>query len=217
MDPAHPLRRLDGRRVGGGYVLRLSELKRTPRSGWRSFTLTLERNGKACRPPVARGLYSAGGRWVSPWIELVDYRPQVECGGRRAALAEAGADRALFRLLAGLLPPGAHMMVGCEGRAHRDDYLALCRGVPPAATALGRLLLDAGLPRVKFFALPEGGWEGQKKLWAEKPPDDVTARVWAEETARQLRAFLDRAAAEDPARAGAAAAAESLEAVLSAP
>src|SRR5690606_16294813 len=91
------------------------------------------------------------------------------------------------------------------------------RGVPPAATALGRLLLDAGLPRVKFFALPEGGWEGQKKLWAEKPPDDVTARVWAEETARQLRAFLDRAAAEAPARAGAAAAAESLEAVLRAP
>src|SRR5690606_5115009 len=133
---------------------------------------------------VARGLHSAGGRWVSPWIELIDYRPQIECAGRAAELAEAKADRALFRLLAGLLPPGAHLMLGCEGPAHRSDYLALSRGVPPAATTLGRLMLDAGFPRVKFFDLPEGGWEGQKKLWAEKPPDALTARAWAEDTAR---------------------------------
>jgi len=216
MEPDHPLRQLDGRPLGDGQVLRLASLRRTPRSGWRAFELELERDGATCRPPVAQGLYSAGGRGVTPWIELDAYRPQVDCAGRPAELAATGADRALFGLLAGLLPPGGHLMLGCEGPAHRDDYLALCRGVPPAATRLGRLLLESGLLRVKFFALPEGGWEGQKKLWAEKPPDAAIARAWAEGTARELATFLGEAAADDPARAGAAAAARTVEAELSA-
>lgn len=205
MDSAHPLQQLDGRPLGLG-VLHLARLAPTAKSGWREFDLVLSVAQHACSPPVVRGVYSAGGKWVTPWIEIVDYRPSVGCGEGVVDLAQQRAQVPLFRLLADLLPVGAHLMLGCESPSHGDTYLALCRGVPPVATPLGQVLLEAGFPRVKFFDLPEGGKEGQKKLWAEKPLDDRTAAAWAELTRTQLRTFLQEPGrtAEEQARAEAA-------------
>lgn len=135
------------------------------------------------------GIYSAGGRGVTPWIEILDYQPRAQQGDR---ILDLTIDLAveLFRRLAGLLPPGGHIMLGCEGPTHVETYTALLKGVPPVATPLGFTLFRAGFPQIKFFGLPEGGWEGQQKLWAENPLDAETARRWQNATAQELRQFL---------------------------
>lgn len=187
----HPVRRLEGCAVGG-LRLRVTRLEGAGRSGWVRFELVLRGREGPLAPPVVAGLHSAGGRGVSPWIEVARYAPRVGCGAEAVDLRERGAEAELFAALAGLLPPAGHLMVGCEGAAHEDTYRALLRRVPPAATPLGAALLRAGLPRVRFFGVPEGGREGGAKLFAERPPDAATARAWAGATARELRAFLER-------------------------
>ena len=70
-----------------------------------------------------------------------------------------------------------------------------------SATPLGWVLFQIGFRKVKFFYLAEGGWEGQQKLWAEKPLDEEMKRQWEADTARDLRNFL-AAPSEAPAAAG---------------
>lgn len=187
-DP-HPLLTLEGRALGR-YVLRLAKLQPTAKSGWKTFGLVVEDPAGRYEPAVVEGIHSVGGRGVRPWVEIVHYRPVVTRGGQRLDLAEIGQDVALFRLLAGLIPPGGHVMLWCEGEAHRSTYQALLEGVPPAATPLGHLLAAAGFPRIRFFDLPEGGWEGEQKLWAERPLDDAMHSRWRAQTINRLRRFL---------------------------
>lgn len=191
MSPAldHPLRRLDARRLGP-YSLRLDQLRPAEKSGWWRFDLTLTDAGGDFAPPVIEGVYSAGGRGVRPWIEVLAYEPVL---GRREdtlGLAERGWEQELFAALGELVPPGGHLMVGCETPPHQETYQALLKGVPPAATPLGAVLFGAGFRKVKFFYLAEGGWEGQQKLWAEKPVNEAMGRDWEAATAEELRKFL---------------------------
>lgn len=192
MSPAHPVQHLEGKSLGP-YALRLTRLEPMAKSGWRLFELTLSGPEGDFAPPVVTGIHSVGGRGVLPWVEVLDYRPRLECQGRVLDLAAQERDVALFGLLAGLFPPGGHIMVGCEGAAHRETHLAALKGVPPIATPLGWVLFRAGFPRVRFFGLAEGGWEGQQKLWAEKPLDEDAARRWRDATADELRRFLAQA------------------------
>ncbi len=39
--------------------------------------------------------------------------------------------------------------------------------------------------------LSEGGYEGPRKLWGEKAPDDTWAQTFYKKTAQQLLQFLD--------------------------
>lgn len=151
-------------------------------------------------PPVVEAIYSAGGRGVLPWIEVLAYEPQPKQKGKTVKLPVRGWDLRLFAALGELIPPGGHIMVGCETPPHHDTYQALLKGVPPAATPLGYVLFRVGFRKVKFFYLAEGGWEGQQKLWAEKPLDEEMRRQWDTATARDLRHLLS-APAESPATA----------------
>jgi hypothetical protein len=83
-------------------------------------------------------------------------------------------------------------MVSYEDAAplHRETDRALSAGVPPVLTPLGFLLFMSGFRLVKNWYLSEGGHEGPRKLWGEKPPDDAWALAWDEDTARQLVDFL---------------------------
>jgi hypothetical protein len=204
----HPLRRLEGRRLSS-YTLRVARLVPAEKSGWVRFHLVVVGAEGEFAPPVVEGIYSAGGRGVLPWIEALAYQPQVRCGEKTLELAAHGRDLALFSALGELIPPGGHIMVGCETPPHHETYQALLKGVPPAATALGAALLRAGFRKVKFFYLAEGGWEGQQKLWAEKPLHEEMRREWDAATARDLRRFLST-----PAEAPAAAACVSRAATL---
>lgn len=195
----HPLHRLDGRRLGP-HRLRLDRVRPAEKSGWTRFDLVLAGKKSDFAPPVVEGLYSAGGRGVLPWIEVLAYEPTLRRGEETLELPALGWEQPLFAALGELIPPGGHLMVGCETSPHQETYQALLKGVPPVATPLGFVLFQSGFRKVKFFYLAEGGWEGQQKLWAEKPLNDAMHREWEAATARELRSFLSAPSEAAPAR-----------------
>jgi len=180
--------------------LHVARLLQGEKSGWVRFQLVVTGEEGEFAPPVVEGIYNAGGRGVFPWIEALAYQPQLHCGEKALELPAHGTDVALFSALGELIPPGGHIMVGCETPPHHETYQALLKGVPPAANALGVALVHAGFRKVKSFYLAEGGWEGQQKLWAEKPLHEEMEREWDAATARDLRRFLS-AAVQAPAAA----------------
>jgi hypothetical protein len=116
---------------------------------------------------------------VRPWIEASIEREQEQFLGE------------LVGALASLLPPGGYLMVG-----YGDDETerGLKRGFPPAATPVGKALLDAGCTWFKDWYYPEGGLEGGFKLQGNKPADDERYRVNLAALAAELEAWLDDAA-----------------------
>lgn len=196
----HPVRRLDGVPLGP-HKLRLARLEPGEKSGWTRFRLAVAGGEGEFAPPVVEAIYSAGGRGVLPWIEVLAYEPQLRRKSDTLDVAAKGWDRTLFTALGELVPPGGHLMVGCETPPHQETYQALMKRVPPVATPLGEVLFRAGFRRVKFFYLAEGGWEGQQKLWAEKPLEDAMRRAWDGISVAELKGFLSGPA---PALAAAA-------------
>lgn len=201
----HPLRDLEGRLLGE-YRLHLQQLKPLHLSGWRGFTVVLtDRDGTSAQPPVVEGIYSAGGKdGVRPWMdisvaEVITFGPR-----RRLNLRRRGLMDELFTYLAQLIPPGGHLMVSYEDAdpLHRETDRALAAGVPPVLTSLGLLLFKSGFRLVKNWYLSEGGHEGPRKLWGEKPPNKTWSRVWDEATARQLVRFFKGQADIPKARPG---------------
>ncbi|MFQ5663365.1 MAG: DUF1122 family protein [Terriglobia bacterium] len=184
----------------GLHTLRVARLAPGEKSGWTRFHLVLEGKQGEFVPPVVEAIYSAGGRGVLPWIEVLAYQPKLRRSVEALELAAHGWDVTLFTALGKLIPPGGHIMVGCETPPHQETYQALLKGVPPAATPLGSVLFRAGFRKVKFFYLAEGGWEGQQKLWAEKPIAEPMRLEWDAATAGELRRFLS-APTEAPAAA----------------
>jgi hypothetical protein len=201
----HPLQRLEGSPLGE-YHLHLPQLKRLHLSGWRGFTLALQdREGTDAQPPVVEGIYSAGGKdGVSPWMDI-SVVEVIEFGSRRRLnLRQAGLMAELFIYLAQLVPPGGHLMVSYEDAdpLHRETDRALSTGIPPVLTPLGFLLFESGFRLVKNWYLSEGGYEGPRKLWGEKPPNRTWTRVWDQATARQLVGFFKEKADTSEDRTG---------------
>lgn len=185
----HPLEQLHNRPLGP-HRLRLARLRPAEKSGWTRFHLLVAGRQGDFEPAVVQGLHSRGGRGVLPWIEVLAYEPSLRRPEEALNLPEQGWDVQLFSALGELIPPGGHLMVGCETPPHQETYQALMKQVPPVATPLGAALFRAGFRKVKFFYLAEGGWEGQQKLWAEKPMNAEMRREWDAATARDLKAFL---------------------------
>lgn len=181
------LAELDGQMLGP-YRLQVSESAPERKSGWTGFGVAVLSQDQ---PPakLAEGIRSVGGRGVAPWIELTRYRPESGFPESPSEGREDLGDAFLSRL-GRFIPPTGHLMLACDGRETGDTYRQLMRGLPPAATPLGIGLVRAGFPRVRFFYVAEGGWEGSQKLWAERPADDATARAWMAETATTLRKLL---------------------------
>lgn len=204
---------LDGRKLGG-FILLLGEVRRLRQSGWRGFKLHLRGpGGRESGFPVIEGIHSAGGKdGVKPWMDLI-YRSDAfaaASGGaaRRDPLGSGRPDRMLFASLGEAIPPGGHLMLSYEEEfpPHLATLRSLAIGIPPVLTPLGFLLFSAEFQFIKDWYLPEGGFEGPRKLWGEKAPDARWARVLLERTAAQVTAFLERPpdpahrALEEPAR-----------------
>jgi hypothetical protein len=79
-----------------------------------------------------------------------------------------------------------------EQNIHLNTVKSLNIGIPAAATALGFLLFQGGFQLIKDWYLSEGGHEGPRKIWGEKAPDEVWARVFYQKTAQQIHQFLER-------------------------
>ena len=189
----HPLERLEGLPLGPLFLC-LSRLDPMRMSGWRRFSLEI-RNAEGVGPeaPVADGIFSAGGKGIAPWIEVAVYRPRtVLPAGRILDLPSNGLDVRLFRALHDLLQPGSHHMLWYEGQSGEGTERALAKRVPAVLTPLGLLLFQAGFLSVRDFHLPEGGQEGGRKLWAERPLNEGARKAQEERARDQATGFFLR-------------------------
>ena len=82
--------------------------------------------------------------------------------------------------------------VSYESPLHRETQETLMKGFPPVSTSQGELLFRSGFRLVKDWYLSEGGHEGPRKLWGEKPLNEVESRGFDVKTFLQLLAFLSR-------------------------
>jgi len=165
-----PLQKLDGLPLGT-FALRLTRVEPMRMSGWRRFSIHLvDSSGRSSESPALDGIFSVGGKGVQPWIEIAAYHTALGIGtSRRIDLRESGLETPLFRCLHDILEPGSHIMLWYEGESGRETDLALTRGIPPLLTPLGSILFSAGFYCLRNFHLPEGGHEGGRKLWGERP------------------------------------------------
>jgi len=195
----HPLNGLHYKNVND-FRLHLGEVKQLRLSGWKGFKLYL-RNSKniLSASPVIKGIYSSGGKdGVKPWMDL-DYNDEVQFQAsqnskKKYSLSKSESGFKLFSLLGDLIPPGGHLMVSYEGeqQIHADIVKSLNLGIPPAVTPIGYLLYKAGFQYIKDWYLAEGGFEGPRKLWGEKAPDDTWRLNYLERTTLQIDKFLQK-------------------------
>ena len=206
-----PLSSLQRRSIGN-YKIQLYQKPLQYRGGWTHFSLYLEdergrissqkrSGGEWVETPVLEGIHSRGGRGVKGRIEVGDYFPIVHFKGRglppRATfLSRQRLDQEIFHLLGECVPPGGHLMfayeVSYESPLHRETQESLMKGFPPVSTAQGGLLFRAGFRLVKDWYLSEGGHEGPRKLWGEKPINEIESLGFDLRTFFQLLAFLSR-------------------------
>lgn len=197
--PFYPLKKLHGLRLKD-FSLHLGEVKQLRFSGWKGFKLYLQNAaGRLSTLPVVKGIFSVGGKeGVKPWMDI-EYReelqfPEPEEKAFTIVLSQNEQDRLLVKHLGGLIPPGGHLMVSYEGdqKIHLETIKSLSISIPPAATPLGYLIFLAGFQYIKDWYLAEGGFEGPRKLWGEKAPDEAWSKNFYSRTAMQMSDFLKR-------------------------
>jgi hypothetical protein len=195
----HPLTGLHDKNVND-FRLHLGEVKQLRLSGWKGFKLYL-RNPQniISTSPVIKGIYSSGGKdGVQSWMDL-DYRDEIQFqypqnGQEKYTLSTSESGSKLFSLLGYLIPPGGHLMISYEGdqQIHAETVKSLSLGIPAAVTPLGYLLYKGGFQYIKDWYLAEGGFEGPRKLWGEKAPDDSWRLNYMKRTALQIDTFLQK-------------------------
>lgn len=211
MENDHPLNAFNRRKVGH-YQVKIDYKPLQSRQGWAHFFLYFEDqrgrvssqedpNGEWTPAPVLQGIHSRGGRGVKGWIEVEDYRPTIHFQGlgyptETLTLLENNIDQQIFNLLSEIIPPGGHLMfvyeVPYESSFYQETQQDLLRGIPPVSTPQGILLFHSGCRWVKDWYLAEGGHEGLRKLWGEKPLDEKELRRFDLLTFFQILSFLSR-------------------------
>jgi hypothetical protein len=211
MEKDHPLMTLNGRTVGH-YKLGIERKPLRSRQGWILFSLYLEDqrgrvssqegpDGKWMPAAILQGIYSGGGRGVTGWIEVGAYQPVVHFEGQghpseTLVLSENEIDQQVFNLLSEIVPPGGHLMfvyeVPYESPFHQETEEGLRKGIPPVSTPQGILLFHSGCRWVKNWYLAEGGNEGLRKLWGEKPLNEKEFLRFDLLTFFQILSFLAR-------------------------
>jgi hypothetical protein len=204
--------RLDEKKIGA-FTLVLAEVRPIrPRAGWLYLSVGIhDENGTRSAGPVMTGIVSAGGRGVKPWFECRLF-PTVTMGAgcQPVDARESGLEAGIVNLLAGLIPPGGHLMIDYENPGQEETFAELSLRVPPPATYLGALMFHAGCRGAfKDWYFSEGGHEGPRKLQANKSPDAAAARRAIREHRRELAAFVARALPVDKTQAEIVARAQS--------
>jgi hypothetical protein len=190
---------LEGKEVNG-YLLHLGKVKQLRLSSWKGFELSVKnQEGIMSLEPVIKGIFSSGAKdGIGPWLDLA-YWEELEFKRNdmlieKLSLSEKGLDHRLFRIIGDIIPPGGHMMVSYEGEnpIHINTVKSLGVRIPAAVTPLGYLLFRSGFHLIKNWYLSEGGFEGPRKLWAEKAPDSAWAETFYKRTAAEIESFLEK-------------------------
>ena len=188
--PDHTLAPLDGADLGGGVTL---DVRLGPRSavGSTYFRCYLATPGGRTTAPVVFGLQNSGPYPGFNWVEVLDYFASLPLDGGGTLEVTAEVERALFERLAGVVPPGGHLMAEYDSVARTLTARALSARVPPVATPLGSLLFEVGCGvAFRDWYISEGGREGPRKLQGFRALNEDHARTRGLEAAEALDAFL---------------------------
>ena len=187
----HPLGRLQGLHLGPYRLLTLLGPKNNV--GSRYFQLLLvDPDGRLSDEPVAFGLHNSGPYPGYNWLEVIRYQPAPAIGGGAADLRATGQEEQLFGALAGLVPPGGHLMVEYDSPAQRQSERVLTLDYPPVTSPLGYLLFRAGCFSFRDWYISEGGREGPRKLQGYKPLTEALAKERTAALRRQVEELLAR-------------------------
>jgi hypothetical protein len=190
----HPLGSLQGKSLGSYRLVVWLGAKN--RFGARYFRVFLKNaSGKVSLRPVILGLFNRGRYPGYNWIEVINFRPRLSFGPAEPALgiAASGLTQPLFQYLAGLIPPGGHLMVEYDSPAGQDTARSLSLGIPPAATPLGYMMFLVGCGAgFKDWYFAESGSEGPRKLQGYKALSSEQAQLKTKEIVAELKAFLSR-------------------------
>jgi hypothetical protein len=135
------------------------------------------------------------------WIEVGEYHPVIHLYGfgnasETLTLSENKIDQQIFNLLSEVIPPGGHLMfvyeVSYKSSLHQETQQGLLKGFPPVSTPQGKLLFHCGCRWVKDWYLAEGGHEGLRKLWGEKPLNESELKRFDLLTFFQILSFFSR-------------------------
>ena len=188
--PDHTLAPLDGADLGGGVTL---DVRLGPRSavGSTYFRCYLATPSGRTTAPVVFGLQNSGPYPGFNWVEVLDYFASLPLDSGGTVEVTAEVERALFERLAGVVPPGGHLMAEYDSVARTLTARALSARVPPVATPLGALLFEVGCGvAFRDWYISEGGREGPRKLQGFRALNEDHARTRGLEAAEALDAFL---------------------------
>ncbi len=188
--PAHPLATIDGTAVGEQVTLEAWLGPRNSVGAW-YFQLHLATPRTRTAEPVVFGLQSSGPYPGFCWVEVIEYRRAVSMTDGGAVEVPDGIEFNLFRALAGLVPPGGHLMAEYESSSRSATAQALALRIPPLATPLGALLAEVGCGTAfRDWYIAEGGREGPRKLQGFRALDATHEAQRAREQLAALDAYL---------------------------
>ncbi len=157
---------------------------------------------------ICRVLAFCGRGPYRPWVELYSFEERLSLGPTIIELKGSSLESALLDAAASSLGPGEPLFIEYvwDGETLED----LTRGVHPAFTRLGWLLLERGFTWFKLWYYPEGFMEGGEKIQAEKPISDSRRRAHLEELASEAEKVLRNPFASEASKARARAFLESI-------
>lgn len=190
-EPAREIGPLIGAPFSGG-VLTLSAWKKLKLSGWFGFSIHFEhRPNHLMQPWLFQGIYSRGGKYVTPWADL-DFTTDFTCPDceKKWVLGESEILQ-LFQLWSRVIPWNGHISIAYESEEHEETRIGLQRGVPPVLTPLGYAGYLAGfMGGYKDWYIAEGGHEGPRKLQMNKPLNFSHVERIYQEFIKEVKAFV---------------------------
>ena len=124
-------------------------------------------------------VFEGDGKFLFPWIELFTINPTY---------FDSPVEKLVMKKLSKSFGPGGRIFV--EYGNDKATYDRMWLGVPPAATRLGYLMYANGFTWFKDWYFPEGFYEGDVKLQAEKPINQEAKKRHKVQVYTELKNFL---------------------------
>ncbi|MBR9680398.1 MAG: DUF1122 family protein [Candidatus Altiarchaeota archaeon] len=124
-------------------------------------------------------VFKGDKKFLFPWIEIFTIN---------STYFDSKVEKFIMKKLSKSFGPGGRIFV--EYGADKLTYERMWLGVPPAATRLGYLMYTNGFTWFKDWYFPEGFYEGDVKLQAEKPINIEAKKRHVMQMKDEMKKFL---------------------------
>lgn len=125
------------------------------------------------------------------WIEIFSISPEIVISEKKYRFLNSEEERKLIECLSRFIDAGERIFI--EYIYDVETWKALEMGTPPHLTRLGFMLLENGFTWFKDWYFPEGFMEGNPKIQAEKPVDDIAKNRHLKELCIETSIFAEKA------------------------